>query len=113
MPVTAGWLCLLIGLADIVEVVRPGLVYSTHLSRIHPFVPGTLVNVTHTVSVIIGLMLLMLSHALKRRKRRAWRAVTLLLAVSVVVHVIPFRQDRIVTAAVSAAAGGRPAVFPG
>ncbi|HEX9356294.1 MAG TPA: phosphatidylglycerol lysyltransferase domain-containing protein, partial [Streptosporangiaceae bacterium] len=102
VPVTAGWLCLLIGLADIIEVVRPGLVYSTHLSKIHQFVPGTLTDVTHTVSVIIGLMLLMLSHGLKRRKRRAWEAVTLLLAVSVVVHVIPVRQDRIITAVVSA-----------
>ena len=113
VPVTAGWLCLLIGLADIVEVVRPGLVYSTHLSRIHQFVPGTLVNVTHTVSVIIGLLLLMLSHGLKRRKRRAWEAVTLLLAVSVVVHVIPFRQDRIITAAVSALLVGALLYFRG
>ena len=102
VPVTAGWLCLLIGLADIVEVVRPGLFYTSRLSRIHQFVPGTLVNVTHTVSVIIGLLLLMLSHGLKRRKRRAWEAATVLLAVSVVVHVIPFRHDRIITAAVSA-----------
>ncbi len=102
VPVTAGWLCLLIGLADIIEVIRPGLIYTSRLSRIHQFVPGTLVNVTHTVSVIIGLLLLMLSHGLKRRKRRAWEAVTLLLAVSVVVHVIPFRQDRIATAAISA-----------
>ena len=102
MPITAGWLCLLIGLADIIEVVHPGLFYSSHLTRFHAFVPGTLVNVTHTVSVIIGLLLLMLSHGLKRRKRRAWEAATLLLAGSVVVHVIPFRQDRIVTAIVSA-----------
>jgi lysyl-tRNA synthetase class 2 len=102
VPVTAGWLCLLIGLADIVEVVRPDLIYTSRLSRIHQFVPGTLVNVTHTVSVIIGLLLLMLSHGLKRRKRRAWEAVTLLLAISVVVHIIPLRHDRIVTAAISA-----------
>jgi lysyl-tRNA synthetase class 2 len=102
VPVAAGWLCLLIGLADIIEVVHPGLIYSSHLTRFHAFVPGTLVNVTHTVSVIIGLLLLMLSHGLKRRKRRAWEAVTLLLAGSVVVHVIPFREDRIVTAIVSA-----------
>jgi lysyl-tRNA synthetase class 2 len=102
VPVAAGWLCLLIGLADIIEVVRPGLIYTSHLTRFHAFVPGTLVNVTHTVSVIIGLLLLMLSHGLKRRKRRAWEAVTVLLAASVVVHVIPFRQDRIVTAVVSA-----------
>ncbi len=102
MPITAAWLCLLIGLADIIEVVRPGLIYSSHLTRLHSFVPGTLVNVTHTVSVIIGLLLLMLSHGLKRRKRRAWEAVTVLLAVSAVVHVIPFREGRIVTAVVSA-----------
>ena len=113
MPVTAGWLCLLIGLADIIEVVRPGLVYSTHLSKIHQFVPGTLVNVTHTVSVIIGLLLLMLSHGLKRRKRRAWEAVTLLLAVSVVVHVIPIRQGRIITAVVSALLVGALLYFRG
>jgi len=102
VPVTAGWLCLLIGLADIVEVIRPGLLYTSRLSRIHQFVPGTLVNVTHTVSVIIGLLLLMLSHGLKRRKRRAWEAVTVLLSVSVVAHVIPLRHDRIITAVVSA-----------
>ncbi len=102
MPITAAWLCLLIGLADIIEVVRPGLIYSSHLTRLHSFVPGTLVDVTHTVSVIIGLLLLMLSHGLKRRKRRAWEAVTVLLAVSAVVHVIPFREGRIVTAVVSA-----------
>src|SRR3984957_2673905 len=102
VPIAAGWLCLLIGLADIIEVVRPGLIYSYHLTRLHSFVPGNLVNVTHTVSVIVGLLLLMLSHGLKRRKRRAWEAVTVLLAVSAVVHVIPYRQGRIVTAVVSA-----------
>jgi lysyl-tRNA synthetase class 2 len=102
VPIAAGWLCLLIGLADIIEVVRPGLIYTSHLTGLHAFVPGTLVNVTHTVSVIIGLLLLMLSHGLKRRKRRAWEAVTVLLAVSAVVHVIPFREGRIVTAVVSA-----------
>src|SRR5580704_15690146 len=102
VPIAAGGLCLLIGLADIIEVVRPGLIYSYHLTRLHSFVPGNLVNVTHTVSVIIGLLLLMLSHGLKRRKRRAWEAVTVLLAVSAVVHVIPYREGRIVTAVVSA-----------
>ena len=102
VPVAAAWLCLLIGLADIIEVVHPGLLYTSQMTRFHALVPGTLVNVTHTVSVIIGLLLLMLSHGLKRRKRRAWEAATLLLAGSVVVHVIPFREDRIVTALVSA-----------
>jgi lysyl-tRNA synthetase class 2 len=113
VPFTAGWLSLLIGLADIIEVVHPGLIYPGHLSRLHALVPGTLVDVTHTVTVIIGLLLLMLSHGLKRRKRRAWEAVTLLLAVSVVAHVIPFREGRIVTAVISALLVGALLYFRG
>jgi lysyl-tRNA synthetase class 2 len=99
VPVTAGWLCLLIGLVDIISVIRPG--YSSRLHKINSFVPGTLTNVTHTVIVIIGLLLLLLSHGLKRRKRRAWEAVTLLLAVSVVVHMPHLTHDRLTTAVVS------------
>jgi lysyl-tRNA synthetase class 2 len=86
VPVTAGWLCLLIGLADIVQVVLPHFYTHAHLHRINPYVPGTLTNLTHTVDVLVGLLLLMLSHGLRRRKRRAWQAVTLLLAFTVVVH---------------------------
>jgi lysyl-tRNA synthetase, class II len=102
VPVAAGWLCLLIGLADIVQVVRPSLYTVSHLHKIHAFVPGALTNVTHTLTVIIGLLLLMLSHGLRRRKRRAWEAVTLLLAASVVVHLIHLYHDRVITAVVSA-----------
>ena len=106
VPITAAWLSLLIGLANIIEVVRPSLYESAlpsrlHLHALHPFVPGVLTNVTHTVEVIIGLMLLMLSHALRRRKRRAWEAVTVLLAVSVVVHFTHFHFPRIATGVVS------------
>jgi lysyl-tRNA synthetase class 2 len=100
VPVTAGWLCLLIGLIDIIAVIRPSL-YAPRFHRINTFVPGTLTNVTHTVEVIIGLLLLLLSHGLKRRKRRAWEAVTLLLAVSVVVHMPHLTHDRLTTAVVS------------
>jgi lysyl-tRNA synthetase class 2 len=99
VPVTAGWLCLLVGLIDIATVVRPG--YSSRLHKINTFVPGTLTNVTHTVEVIIGLLLLLLSHGLKRRKRRAWEAVTVLLAVSVVAHLLHLSHDRLTTAVVS------------
>src|SRR5216684_1047093 len=86
VPVTAAWLCLLIGLADIAQVVMPSFYQRTHLHKINSYVPGTLTNLTRTVDVLIGLMLLMLSHGLRRRKRRAWEAATLLLAFSIVVH---------------------------
>jgi lysyl-tRNA synthetase class 2 len=89
VPVTAAWLCLLIGLADIVHVVMPSFYQRAHLHKINPYVPGTLTNLTRTVDVLTGLLLLMLSHGLRRRKRRAWQAVTLLLALSAVVHLLP------------------------
>src|SRR6202049_3013875 len=89
VPVTAAWLCLLIGLTNIVRVVLPGFYQNTQLHKINPYVPGTLTNLTHTLDVLVGLLLLMLSHGLRRRKRRAWQAVTLLLAFTVVVHLLP------------------------
>src|SRR5262245_259556 len=93
VPITTAWLCLLIGLADVIGVAVPGLHLHHRLHRITAFVPGTMTNVTSTATVIIGLLLLMLSHGLRRRKRRAWEAVTLLLAFSVVIHVVhaPYR----------------------
>jgi lysyl-tRNA synthetase class 2 len=59
-------------------------------------------NVTSTATVIIGLLLLMLSHGLRRRKRRAWQAVTVLLAFSVVIHAVhaPYRGQGIAAAIV-------------
>ena len=86
VPITTGWLCLLIGLADVIGVAIPSLHLHHRLHRIAPFVPGTMTNVTSTATVIIGLLLLMLSHGLRRRKRRAWEATTLLLAFSAVIH---------------------------
>jgi lysyl-tRNA synthetase, class II len=86
VPITTGWLCLLIGLADVIGVAIPSLHLHHRLHRIAPFVPGTMTNVTSTATVIIGLLLLMLSHGLRRRKRRAWEATTVLLAFSAVIH---------------------------
>src|SRR5437773_3714583 len=104
VPITMGWLCLLIGLADVIGVAIPGLHLHHRLHRITIFVPGTMTNVASTATVIIGLLLLMLSHGLRRRKRRAWQAVTLLLAFSVVIHVVhaPYRIQGAAAAAVLA-----------
>jgi lysyl-tRNA synthetase class 2 len=80
---------MLIGVSDILEVVLPA--WHERLSRLHKFVsvvPGTELAVTATAVVITGLLLLMLSHALRRRKRRAWQAVLALLAFNVVIHLV-------------------------
>jgi lysyl-tRNA synthetase, class II len=101
VPIVAGWLALLIGLGDIIEGARPDL-YQRRLHRLAEIAPGTLSNLSRTADVIIGLMLLMLSHALRRRKKRAWEAVMLLLLSSVLLHMLV--HDRHVGPAVVAGA---------
>jgi lysyl-tRNA synthetase, class II len=104
VPITIGWLCFWIGLADVVNVAIPRLQLEHRLHRIVPYVPGVLTNVTATADAIIGLALLMLSHGLRRRKRRAWQAVSLLLLFSVVIHVLhpPYIVPGVVSAIVLA-----------
>jgi len=104
VPITMGWLCLLIGLGDIIGVAMPSLHLYHRLGRITAFVPGTVTDVASTATVIIGLLLLMLSHGLRRRKRRAWQAVTLLLASSILIHVVhaPYLAQGAAAAAVLA-----------
>jgi len=84
VPASAALLTLLIGLSDILAIFRPDLVYRLH--KINYLVPGTLTTVTRSADVIIGLMLLMLAHGLRRRKRRAWQAVAALLAFDIGIH---------------------------
>jgi lysyl-tRNA synthetase class 2 len=58
------------------------------LTTLTTVVPGALTTAAKGVTVVTGLLLLLLAHALGRRKRRAWRAVVALLASSVVLHVL-------------------------
>jgi lysyl-tRNA synthetase class 2 len=92
VPVTAALLALLIGLAYIIEGFRTRVLYrhlEHPLHRLTEIAPGVLTIVPRIADVIIGLLLLMLSHGLRRRKRRAWQGVVLLLAASVVIHFLP------------------------
>ncbi|MGA8462650.1 MAG: phosphatidylglycerol lysyltransferase domain-containing protein, partial [Trebonia sp.] len=52
-----------------------------------------LTNVTRSADVIIGLMLVLLAHGLRRRKRRAWQAVLALLVFDIVIHFLHFPRD--------------------
>jgi lysyl-tRNA synthetase, class II len=90
VPVVAGWLALVIGIVDIVEGGVPSLYAHYRLHGLGDLAPGTLINLTRTADVITGLLLLMLSHGLRRRKRRACRAVILLLTASVVIHLVHY-----------------------
>jgi lysyl-tRNA synthetase class 2 len=84
VPALASLLCLVIGLSDVTAIFSP--TWHAKLHRINSYVPGTLTNVTHSADVIVGLLLLMLAHGLRRRKLRAWQAVTALLVFDIVIH---------------------------
>jgi lysyl-tRNA synthetase, class II len=76
---------MIIGIGYIIEGIAPGL------TKHHLHVETYLGSVTRTAEIIIGLLLLMVSHGLRRRKRRAWEAVTLLLVAGLLLHtVLPF-----------------------
>jgi lysyl-tRNA synthetase, class II len=85
VPLTAGLMTLVLGLGYISEGLLPGL-YHRRLRGLSDLAPGTLVSLTRTTDIIIGLMLLMLSHGLRRRKRRAWAASMALLAFGLLWH---------------------------
>jgi len=84
VPRGAAWLTMLIGLSDIVAIFKPDWPHRFH--KFNYLVPGTLTNVTRTADVVIGLMLLLLAHGLRRRKRRAWQAVAALLTFDIAIH---------------------------
>jgi lysyl-tRNA synthetase class 2 len=85
VPLTAWLMALVIGLGYIVEGLLPHL-YHRRLRGLSDLAPGTLVSLTRTTDVIVGLLLLMLSHGLRRRKRRAWAASMALLAFGLLAH---------------------------
>lgn len=77
VPTVVGTACTLIGLMDI---VFPRLRHS----RVHALaelLPGAVSSLAAAASIVVGLLLLMLAHGLKRRKRRAWVAAVGLLPV--------------------------------
>ncbi|GAB3666450.1 phosphatidylglycerol lysyltransferase domain-containing protein [Actinocorallia lasiicapitis] len=86
MPLVAGVLALLLGVHDVVSGILPE--WKTRWMEVSEFVPGAVTNVARTGTVLAGILLLMLSHALRRRKKRAWQAAVVLLAASVVLHLV-------------------------
>jgi len=100
IPGISAFLCLLIGLSDVLAILKPG--WHEKLHKLNAFVPGTLTNVTRSADVIIGLMLVLLAHGLRRRKRRAWQAVIGLLVFDIVIHFLHFPHEPRVYSAVTA-----------
>ena len=86
IPGVAAVLCALAGVVDLASALS-----HADRARLHALtmvVPGALTNASAAATLVTGILLLLLARGLKRRKRRAWRAVVVLLAGSVALHVL-------------------------
>ncbi|WP_380278206.1 phosphatidylglycerol lysyltransferase domain-containing protein [Kitasatospora purpeofusca] len=91
LPGAVGYACLLIGLVDIASAVFPKLRHT----KVHTFagqLPGGTTTLAAAGTLMIGLLLVLLAHALRRRKRRAWRAVCVLLPIGAALHLLRWHQ---------------------
>lgn len=86
VPRVAGLLTYFIGLLDLASAITPA--ENSRVKELTRVVPGAFTHAATAATVVSGLLLLMLAHSLRRRKRRAWRAVVALLATSIVLHVV-------------------------
>jgi lysyl-tRNA synthetase class 2 len=99
--VAASWIVMLVGLAFIAVGINAGLYQqvvnvNSRLHRLSGAAPFTLAltsSLTRTALVVIGLLLLMLCHGLRRRKHRSWQAVMALLIVAAIVNLIRHHHD--------------------
>jgi len=86
VPAATGYATALIGLVDIVGAVEPHL-RDTRVRELARILPG--VNTLATAAeLVVGILLIMLAHALRRRKQRAWKAVVVLLPVGAALEML-------------------------
>ncbi|MFC1418269.1 phosphatidylglycerol lysyltransferase domain-containing protein [Streptacidiphilus cavernicola] len=97
-PAAVGYATALVGLGDIVGAVAPHF-RGTRVHELASFLPGTVTRVATAASLVVGILLIMLAHALRRRKQRAWQAVAVLLPVGFLLEAL--RWHHTVTAAVT------------
>ncbi|WP_406829477.1 phosphatidylglycerol lysyltransferase domain-containing protein [Pedococcus sp. KACC 23699] len=98
VPRLLGTLTYLIGTIDLLT----GLLHTwrVRLLGLTEVLPGALTDAAAAATVVSGVFLLVLGHSLKRRKRRAWRAAIVLLAISVVLHGLKAEPTAALVAAV-------------
>ncbi|MFE6805800.1 phosphatidylglycerol lysyltransferase domain-containing protein [Streptomyces sp. NPDC057681] len=78
VPTLIARACILVGLLDIAAGVFPRFRHS-HMYALAEVLPGALGPFAAALAISTGVLLLLLAHGLRRRKRRAWRAAVVLL----------------------------------
>jgi lysyl-tRNA synthetase class 2 len=85
VPTTLALVTFALGIVDIVSALTPER--AGRLATLKSVVPLQVAHAASAATAVTGLLLLMLGHGLRRRKRRAWRAAVGLLLLSTVLHV--------------------------
>lgn len=83
IPLLVGRACVLVGLLDIAAGSFPRFRHS-RMHALAEVLPGAFGPFAAALSLSAGVLLLLLAHGLKRRKRRAWRAAAALLPLGAV-----------------------------
>ncbi|MGX1512143.1 phosphatidylglycerol lysyltransferase domain-containing protein [Streptomyces collinus] len=83
IPLLVGRACVLVGLLDIAAGSFPRFRHS-RMHALAEVLPGSFGPFAAALSLSAGVLLLLLAHGLKRRKRRAWRAAVVLLPLGAV-----------------------------
>ncbi|MDH2425232.1 phosphatidylglycerol lysyltransferase domain-containing protein [Sphaerisporangium sp. TRM90804] len=91
VPAAAGYAALLVGLLDILRGVIPGF-RGGLVGVVAGVLPGTVTTLARAGSLLVGVLLIMLAHALRRGKVRAWRAVMLLLPLGALAELLHWRH---------------------
>jgi lysyl-tRNA synthetase class 2 len=86
VPPLASYLVLLAGLVDVVSVLTPEFKHRLH--DVVSVVTGPVARSASAITLAVGLLLILLAHGLRRRKRRAWRAASVLLLSSAVLNIV-------------------------
>ena len=86
VPRLLGNLTYLVGAVDLASGLLHGM--RVRLAELADLLPGALSDAAAAATVVSGILLIVLGHSLKRRKRRAWRATVALLSLSVVLHAV-------------------------
>ncbi len=85
VPTIAALLTFLAGLLNVLSALTPSL--RSRARDVNNVLPGALSHSAVALTLVFGILLVPLARALRRRKRRAWRATVVLLAASTVSHV--------------------------
>ncbi|MFE9098305.1 phosphatidylglycerol lysyltransferase domain-containing protein [Streptomyces sp. NPDC007264] len=87
VPALVARACTLVGLLDVAAGVFPRF-RNSRMHRIVEVLPGSLGPFAAALSLSAGVLLLLLAHGLRRRKRRAWRAAVVLLPAGAVAQFV-------------------------